>query len=594
MKRLLFLLFLCVSNLAAQQAVPSTYVPQLISFPGVPFGVCDIYQIGLNNSNGQYYSCTPGTRAWTAIGGSGGSGAFGPNYSVGGGTAQAQTVAPTTADTNALLVNGYSICWLPNAANTGAAPTLAGSGTSTFSAKPITKYGTIPLIANDIVTSAIACAVYDGTEFQLQMPKAGAIYTTSVQSVGASAQAMNLYVSGGCDGVSACTGNFWGIQAPASLAASLQYTPNLTDGSGNAAWVTNGSQALSFVQLPQYIAGAGAVNVMTATYVPAFSALAAGEEFDVLPNLANTTTTPTFNVNGLGAKTATKCGTSALVAGDWSTTAVAMFIYDGTGMQLQNPQTGPCYPILAPNGTAGAPSYSFSNRANSGWFNDTGNGGWGWSFNASEQALLGFNLVMVPGFAFQWTPTNLAASPDVGISRDSIGIFDVDTTAPGNAAGFIRSGNTVRLTSNFTTASLSLVTITGLSWTFPATNHNYSFHCSLSYSQATAAAANAFGVQAATTAPTNLYAAMQVSTGLAVTGVDATLPTLTTTTATNIGTFTPSAAGAIGNVPTIFTGELWGSLEQGAGATTLNIMTLTGNASDSLTIYRGSACFLEP
>lgn len=50
-----------------QQAPPSTYVPQLISFPGAPTGVCDIYQIALNNSNGRYYSCTPGTRTWTAV-----------------------------------------------------------------------------------------------------------------------------------------------------------------------------------------------------------------------------------------------------------------------------------------------------------------------------------------------------------------------------------------------------------------------------------------------------------------------------------------------------------------------------------------------
>jgi hypothetical protein len=161
--------------------------------------------------------------------------------------------------------------------------------------------------------------------------------------------------------------------------------------------------------------------------------------------------------------------------------------------------------------------------------------------------------------------------------------------------GFLTSGNTVAVgTSNFTTASTSLVTITGLSWTFPAAARNYSFHCRISYSQATAAATNAFGVQAATTAPTNLYAAMRVSTGLLVTGTDATLPTLASTTATNIGTFTPGAAGTIGTVADIFTADIWGYLEQGAGATTLNIMALSGSASDSLTIYRGSSCSLTP
>jgi hypothetical protein len=184
---------------------------------------------------------------------------------------------------------------------------------------------------------------------------------------------------------------------------------------------------------------------------------------------------------------------------------------------------------------------------------------------------------------------------DTGWSRDAAGIVDFGNATAGNASAFTRSGNTVLLTSNFTTASASLVTITGLSWTFPATAHNYAFHCSLSYSQATAAAADAFGVQAATTAPTNLYAAMNVNIGATITnGVDATLPLLNTTTATNIGTFTPTLFGAIGTLADIFTAELWGMLEQGAGATTLNIMADTGNVSDSLTIYRGSFCELTP
>jgi hypothetical protein len=68
------------------------------------------------------------------------------------------------------------MCWLPIADNTGAAPTLAGSGTSTFSAKPITKYpGTSALVAGDIsgTNGSIACARYDGVEFQLLNPQTG-------------------------------------------------------------------------------------------------------------------------------------------------------------------------------------------------------------------------------------------------------------------------------------------------------------------------------------------------------------------------------------------------------------------------------------
>lgn len=90
------------------------------------------------------------------------------------------------------------------------------------------------------------------------------------------------------------------------------------------------------------VAFAGSVNVMTATLVPAATALSTYLWVSGTPNLANTTTTPTLNVNGLGAKTITKCGTTALVAGDYTTTAVAELMYDGTEFQLMNPQSVGC------------------------------------------------------------------------------------------------------------------------------------------------------------------------------------------------------------------------------------------------------------
>lgn len=91
-----------------------------------------------------------------------------------------------------------------------------------------------------------------------------------------------------------------------------------------------------------YITGAGSVNVMTATFSPAATALTAGLYFWVVPNLANTTTTPTLNVNGLGAVTIKKSVAgviSALAANDYVTTVPAHFLYDGTQMLLLNPQT---------------------------------------------------------------------------------------------------------------------------------------------------------------------------------------------------------------------------------------------------------------
>lgn len=129
--------------------------------------------------------------------GAGGTSAFGPNFSVGGGVAQFQTVSPTTPITNATLVAGYELCWLPVASNTGAIPTLAGAGTSTFSATFIVKNG-VPtnLIANDITLGTVACVKYDGMYFQLQNPQAGLVASASL-TLGGGAAAAGATATGG-------------------------------------------------------------------------------------------------------------------------------------------------------------------------------------------------------------------------------------------------------------------------------------------------------------------------------------------------------------------------------------------------------------
>jgi hypothetical protein len=97
----------------------------------------------------------------------------------------------------------------------------------------------------------------------------------------------------------------------------------------------------SDVSPPSYISGFGSVNVMTATLFPAATSLATGLQAWVKPNLANTTTTPTLNVNSLGAVTVKKAvGGSivALSAGDYVSAIPAHFLYDGTEWLLLNPQ----------------------------------------------------------------------------------------------------------------------------------------------------------------------------------------------------------------------------------------------------------------
>src|ERR1035437_3268743 len=82
--------------------------------------------------------------------------------------------------------------------------------------------------------------------------------------------------------------------------------------------------------LPDYAADTGAVNVLAASVQSCPAFYTTGALIRVMPGHANTTTTPTFNLCGLGAKTITKFGQAALIANDLTTTAVAVLVYDGT------------------------------------------------------------------------------------------------------------------------------------------------------------------------------------------------------------------------------------------------------------------------
>jgi len=182
-----------------------------------------------------------------------------------------------------------------------------------------------------------------------------------------------------------------------------------------------------------------------------------------------------------------------------------------------------------------------------------------------------------------------AAGADIAISRIAAGVMAVGTGAAASKAGFLTSGNTVFVTGDFTTSGVgtALENITGLTWTFPATALNFSFHCHLAYHQNVATAAVAFGLQDTTNAPTNLMAVghSQTNTTAFTEGV---LAALTTTTATNVVSATPSA------ITTNWVAEINGTVEHGATAHTLNLMVSTATAADTVTVLRGSYCALTP
>lgn len=69
MKKLIILIVCLASVLSAhgQASPPSTYSPQLVTYQGIPFGVCSVYQIAENVLNGSYYTCNISTHLWQSV-----------------------------------------------------------------------------------------------------------------------------------------------------------------------------------------------------------------------------------------------------------------------------------------------------------------------------------------------------------------------------------------------------------------------------------------------------------------------------------------------------------------------------------------------
>lgn len=91
------------------------------------------------------------------------------------------------------------------------------------------------------------------------------------------------------------------------------------------------------VNLGLSAAATGTVDVITATYSPA-PTLVDRKILFLRTAGTNTTTTPTFNPNGLGAKTIVKHGGAALVAGDLVGDAILMYNATSTQWELLNPR----------------------------------------------------------------------------------------------------------------------------------------------------------------------------------------------------------------------------------------------------------------
>lgn len=92
------------------------------------------------------------------------------------------------------------------------------------------------------------------------------------------------------------------------------------------------------LQGPVNYAAATGTDTYIADPSPAFTAYVTGAHYFISFTNANTSTTPTLNLNGLGAKTIVKEGTTALAAGNIPAGHKGILMYDGTYMVLLNPK----------------------------------------------------------------------------------------------------------------------------------------------------------------------------------------------------------------------------------------------------------------
>lgn len=142
-----------------------------------------------------------------------------------------------------------------------------------------------------------------------------------------------------------------------ALTRDGQSTPTANIGMG-AFKITNlgaGTVASDAARLDQVQGGAATfitvtgTDTLTGTVSPALSAYATGNQFSFL--VANTNTgSVTLNVDGIGVKSITRTGTTALVAGDMVAGQAVEIIYDGTRFQLVN---GNSFTNLKVSGTLG-------------------------------------------------------------------------------------------------------------------------------------------------------------------------------------------------------------------------------------------------
>jgi hypothetical protein len=186
-------------------------------------------------------------------------------------------------------------------------------------------------------------------------------------------------------------------------------TANIPMGTFKITGLGAGTVATDAAQYGQLQAGATAIatvsgtDTLTGSLTPALTAYATGNLFSFVAANTNTGAT-TINLNSLGAKSITKSGTTALVAGDLVSGQVYLIEYDGTRFQLVNPS------VVAAGGVAytAVKTANYTAVNNDGVLTNTTGGSF--TVTLPTSPTVGNIVVVVDSFS-QWGTNNLIIDP---------------------------------------------------------------------------------------------------------------------------------------------------------------------------------------
>lgn len=127
-----------------------------------------------------------------------------------------------------------------------------------------------------------------------------------------------------------------------------------------------------FAKAGQFPVSGGSADALTLTHKPGLTKLRDGMWFIFkISGSTNTTTTPTLNIDGLGAKTLQRMDTGALSAGALIANSVVAGVYDSAADKIRIFSTFGNQVIA--DGTAALPAISFASAANLGIYKPTTN-----------------------------------------------------------------------------------------------------------------------------------------------------------------------------------------------------------------------------